>query len=138
MHVLRDATLARSDDGAITLTLDPGEGSAPDATCSLRPAPTPALEGPWAACWKDFDAFLRYCVPQDRALSTQPWLDRVTSHEIHLGIDPARCEHVAGAVTSRRAAELVGDAAPLCFRVPSVGFVFASELHDPLPREAAQ
>jgi hypothetical protein len=138
MHVLRAASLARDEGGAVTLALDPGEGSAPDATCSLRPATAPALEGPWAACWKDFDAFLRYCVPQDRALSTQPWLDRVTSHEIHLGIDPARCEPLAGTVSSRRATELVGDARPLCFRVPSVTFVFASELHDPLPREASR
>lgn len=134
MHVFAEATLTRSADGELRLRLDPGEGSAPDADCTLRPAEKPLLEGDWRACWPDWEAFLAYCVPQDRALSSQPWLDRVTSHEIHLGIDPAVCEHVAGEVRSARAVEFVGDARPLCFRVPSVAFVFASEIHDPLPR----
>ncbi len=133
MHVLASASITRDAGGAVRLRLDPGEGSAPDADVALRPAPAPALEGPWRACWQDFDAFLRYCVPQDRALSTQPWLDRVTRHEIHLGIDPAACEYLDGSVASRRAEALVGGARPLCFRVPSVRFVFASERHDPLP-----
>lgn len=137
MHVLSEAILTRGDDGSIRLRLDPGGGSAPDAECSLRPVEKPVFEGPWRACWPDFDAFLRYCVPQDRALSSQPWLDRVTSHEIHLGIDPAVCVALDGVVRSRRAAEFVGDARPVCFRVPAVSFVFASEIHDPLPRPEA-
>lgn len=137
MHVLASAALSRSNDGAVRLVLDPGEGSAPDADCTLRPCDRPVLTGAWRECWPDFDAFLRYCVPQDRALSSQPWLDRVTSHEIHLGIDPAVCEPLAGEVRSRRAADFVGGAAPICFRVPAVSFVFASEIHDPLPRAEA-
>ncbi len=133
MHVLSEAALTRGDDGVFHLRLDPGEGSAPDAECSLKPVEKPALEGPWRDCWADFDAFLRYCVPQDRALSSQPWLDRVTSHEIHLGIDPAVCVALDGEVRSRRAKDFVGDARPLCFHVPAVSFVFASEIHDALP-----
>lgn len=137
MHVLSLASIERAGDGSVRLRLDPGEGSAPDADCSLRPSQKPSLEGAWRECWSDFDAFLRYAVPQDRALSSQPWLDRVTSHEIHLGIDPAVCEPLDGEVRSKRATELVGDAKPLCFRVPAVAFVFESEIHDALPRPEA-
>ncbi|MFO0603760.1 MAG: DUF2071 domain-containing protein [Polyangiales bacterium] len=132
MHVLRAASLERHPDGAVTLALDPGDGSAPDGRCALRPCPTPALEGPWRACWGDWRAFLDYCVPQDRAMSTEPWLDRVTRHEIELGLDPARCEPLAGEVSSKRAAAYVGDAPPLCFRVPAVRFRYAVERHDRL------
>lgn len=132
MHVLRDASMTRAPDGSVTLTLDPGDGSAPDGRCTLRPCETPAFEGAWRACWPDLAAFLNYCVPQDRAMSTQPWIDRVTRHEIELGIDPARCVPLAGTVTSRRAAALTGDAPALCFLASAVRFRFAVERHDPL------
>jgi hypothetical protein len=132
MHVLRSATLARGDDGALTLALDPGDGSAPDGRCVLRPCDAPALEGAWRECWDDWRSFLDYCVPQDRAMSTEPWLDRVTRHEIELGIDPARCVPLAGEVSSQRAAAYVGDARPLCFHVPAVRFRYAVERHDRL------
>ncbi len=134
MHVFAEARLTHSDDGEVQLRLEPGEGSAPDAVCILRPREKPTLESAWRACFADFDAFLRYCVPQDRAMSSQPWLDRITCHEIHLGIDPAVCEPLEGEVHSRHATAFVGDARPICFRVPRVDFVFAVEIHDPLPR----
>jgi hypothetical protein len=132
MHVLRAAVLTRDADGHVTLALDPGEGSGPDGRCALKPGDVPALDGAWGQCWADWRAFLDYCVPQDRAMSTEPWLDRVTRHEIELGIDPARCEPLVGEVSSRRAAAYVGDAKALCFRVPAVRFRYAVERHDRL------
>ena len=133
MHVLREARLVRGADGAVDLTLDPGEGTAPDATCHLTPTQEHPWEGAWRDCWGDWRAFLDYCLPQERAMSTQPWRDRVTRHEIELGLDPARCVPLAGDVRSRRAASYVGDAKALCFRVPAVRFRFAVEATDPLP-----
>jgi hypothetical protein len=132
MHVLRAAVLTRDAHGHVTLALDPGEGSGPDGRCALKPGDVPALDGVWGQCWADWRAFLDYCVPQDRAMSTEPWLDRVTRHEIELGIDPARCEPLVGEVSSRRAAAYVGDAKALCFRVPAVRFRYAVERHDRL------
>jgi hypothetical protein len=130
MHVLRHAEVARSPDGALRVVLDPGSGSAPDAELAVRPAPAPTLSGPWAICWPTFREFLAYCVPQDRALATQPLRRRTTRQEIDLGIPLDTCEPLVGTVSSRAARTLVGDAQPLCFRVPESRFLFAGELYD--------
>jgi hypothetical protein len=135
MHVFAHAELSRGPDGGVALRLEPGEGSAPDARASLAPCAAPALEGAWRECFGSFQGFLAYCVPQDRAMSTQPWRPRVTRQEIHLGIPLDRCEPLAGEVTSRAARAIAGDALPLCFRVPSVRFRFAEEAYDPLPSQ---
>lgn len=129
MHVFANASLERGED-TLNLTLEPGRGSAPDARLSLRQTSVPALAGPWAACWKDFRAFLAYCVPQDRAMSSQPLRHRVSRQEIDLGIPLDACIPFEGVVDSRAAKAIVGDAAPLCFVVPSVRFEFSVEAHD--------
>jgi hypothetical protein len=130
MHVLARGEMTRSADGEVKVTLDPGAGSAPDAEIQVRPVPAPELTGPWRECWDDFHAFLAYCVPQDRAMSSQPLRDRISRQEIHLGIPLDACEPMAGTVVSRAATAIAGDGAPLCFRVPNVKFVFAVEAHD--------
>ena len=130
MHVLARGEMERTADGEVHVTLDPGAGSAPDAELRLRPAPAPELTGPWRECFADFRAFLAYCVPQDRAMSSQPLRHRISRQEIHLGIPLDACEPLAGSVASRAAAAIAGGREPLCFRVPSVRFVFAVEAHD--------
>jgi hypothetical protein len=131
MHVLEKAFVQRDPDGTVHLSIDPGAGSGPDAEATLRPASEGALPAPWSACFASFQDFLAYCVPQDRAMSTQPWWPRVTRQEIDLGIPLSACERLEGEVVSRAAAAIVGDARPLCFRVPSVSFLFSGEEHDP-------
>jgi hypothetical protein len=133
MHVFWRAALGRDETGRVTLELDPGAGSAPDAQASLAPCDVAPLEGPWRECFGGFRGFLEYCVPQDRAMSTQPWVPRVTRQEIHLGIPLEQCEPLAGEVVSRAAQAIVGDAKPLCFRVAKVSFRLAEEAYDPLP-----
>src|SRR5207244_5921245 len=92
MHVLRGGEVARGEDGTIRVRLDPGVGSAPDAEMDLRiAAAPPAMSGAWAECWPDFRAFLAYCVPQDRAMSTQPLRGRVSRQEIDLVIPLDAC-----------------------------------------------
>ena len=131
MHVLHAARLERDQDGAIRLLLDPGTGSAPDANLSLRPLPgTPALPASWQIAWRNYREFLAYCVPQDRALATQPLRRRTTRQEIELGIPLDACEPLEGSVTSAAARAFVGDAVPLCFRVPALTFRFEGELYD--------
>jgi len=133
MHVLATAELARDVD-AIRVRLDPGRGSAPDAELDLRVTEPPVLEGAWAECFGDWHGFLAYCVPQDRALSSQPVRRRVSRQEIDLGIPLATCVPLAGAVRSRAATAIAGaDARALCFYVPSVTFRFATEAHDRRP-----
>jgi hypothetical protein len=132
MHVLHRGEVRRDDvDGALHVTLDPGAGTAPDAVLHLAPvASVPALTGAWAACWGSYREFLAYCVPQDRAMSSQPLRRRVSRQEIDLGIPLEACTPLDGTVTSCAARAIVGDAQPLCFHVPSVTFTFSVEAHD--------
>ncbi len=131
MHVLDAGTVARAVTGELKVVLDPGSGSAPDATLTLRPRESePTLEGAWAECWKSWREFLAYCVPQDRAMSSQPLRKRISRQEIDLGISIDACEALEGNVTSRAAAAFVGERKPLCFRVAEVAFTFETEIHD--------
>lgn len=132
-HVFARADLARAADGEITLRLDPGQGSAPDAQASLRPCEAPVADGPWAECFGSFAGFLAYCVPQDRAMSTEPRRRRVIRQEIRLGIPLDRCTPLAGDVRSRAARSVAGDARPWVFHVETVRFRFAEETYDALP-----
>ena len=74
---------------------------------------------------------LAYTVPQDRAMSTQPWRRCTTREEIELGIPPRRVRAAPGrrSLTRRRGA-LVGNAPAVCFRVPAVAFRLRAEQHD--------
>jgi hypothetical protein len=137
MHVLRDATVERDGDGAMSVRLEPGGGSGPDADLALRPCNEPRLEGAWRECWTDFREFLAYCVPQDRAMSSQPLRGRISRQEIHLGIPLEACEPLEGEVRSRAAEAIVGDAKPICFRVGAVQFRFIVEAHDSVRDVAA-
>lgn len=130
MHVLRQAEL-REEDGTFRLRLDPGAGNGPDATAELRPSGSahPA-DGPWRPVFATYQEMLAYCVPQDRALSTQPWLGRTTRQEIDLGIPLTDCQSLEGAVHSAAAKSIVGDAAAFCFRVPAVRFRFEKEVYE--------
>jgi hypothetical protein len=131
MHVLARGSVEKKEKGAVTIALDPGGGSAPDAAIDVAPQKAlPALEGAWAECFADFRKFLEYCVPQDRAMSSQPLKNRVSRQEIDLGIPIDACVPVSGTVTSRAARAIAGDAQPLCFYVPNVHFTFSVEAHD--------
>jgi hypothetical protein len=132
MHVLARGSVEKNGDGAVAIALDPGGGSAPDAIVDVTPQTAhPELAGAWAECFSDFRDFLRYCVPQDRAMSSQPWKNRVSRQEIDLGIPIEACVPVTGNVASRAARAIAGDAEPLCFYVPNVHFTFSVEAHDP-------
>jgi len=133
MHVPKKAEITIGGDGTIGLRIDPGLGSSPDALATLHPAPVPALNGPWRECFADFRAFLEYCVPQDRALSSQPWYGHITRQEIQLGIPMEACEPLTGDVVSRAAREVAGNATPLCFRVAHVAFRYDGEQYDEIP-----
>lgn len=132
MHVLRNGKVRQDEQGTLHLHLDPGLGSAPDLKARL--APTLELEwtGEWKECFASYREFLAYCVPQDRALSTQPWANEVTRHEIQLSIPLDQCRPVSGSVESRAATAVIGSAKPICFHVPSVAFRFEEEATDVL------
>jgi hypothetical protein len=130
MHVPKSAEVTRQPDGSFRLLIDPGTGSAPDVDAELKPSPVPDLAPPWGDCFANFPEFLAYCVPQDRAMSSQPWYRRVTRQEIRLDIPLDQCEPLAGAVRSKAAERIVGDAKPLCFRVARVNFRYDREEYD--------
>lgn len=129
MHWLKRAEIARRGD-ALTLVLDPGDGSGPDVASELRPRADPAWEGPWAEAWSSRAAFLDYCVPQHRALSSQPWRARVTRQEIQLGVRCEDCVDYEGEVRSAAAERIAGDAERRIFVAPEVDFSFDAEHHD--------
>jgi hypothetical protein len=130
MHVLQSAELRRDGD-RLTLRLDPGSGSAPDAEGEFRRSGTPPAAGPWSAAFASWNDMLDVIVPQDRALSSQPWRGRITRQEIRLDIPREACAPLEADVRSRAAAALVGDAKPFCFHVEKVRFRFDAENSDP-------
>lgn len=129
MHVPRQAQVIREAEGAVTVTIDPGLGSAPDLQLQLRPGPA-ELPAQWRDCFASYHDFLAYCVPQDRALSAQPWYDRIARQEIVLGIPLTDCEPLVGSMSSRAAENCVGITPAVAFRVPRVAFCFAGEHYD--------
>jgi hypothetical protein len=132
MHALARGAVKDKADGTFEVVLDPGEGSGVQAAAWLRPG-VRSLPPPFSECWDSYEAFLAYAVRQDRAFSTQPWYARITRQEIELGIPLEVCEPLQGEVVSRSAEGYVGNAALVCFRVPSVAFRFDREEHEPLP-----
>jgi hypothetical protein len=115
------------------VTLDPGAGSAPDAQLDLQSTNDRTLSGPWAECFTDYAAMLRYTVPQDRAMSTLPVVGETVRQEINLAVPLASCEPLSGTVHSKAATAIVGQAPALCFRVPHVYLRFTGEKHDRWP-----
>lgn len=134
MHLLAHGSVTRAVDGAMRVVLEPGQGSGPDARLEFAPTADRTLHGPWAQCFADYAAMLRYTVPQDRALSTLPVDRRTVRQEIDLGIPLDSCEPLSGTLQSQAAAAIVGSeaglAAAVCFRVPQVCFRFTGERHD--------
>lgn len=135
MHALRRAAVQVDAARACRVLLDPGGGSAPDLEAQLRPGDAVLPGPPWNECFDHYFALLAYCVPQDRALSSQPWYGRITRQEIRLNIPLESCEPLAGVVQSRAAAAIVGEAEPVCFRVGRVAFCFARQEYDQWVRE---
>ncbi|HLJ54215.1 MAG TPA: hypothetical protein VKT77_04195 [Chthonomonadaceae bacterium] len=130
MHWLARGGVTRSVDGCFRLVLDPGAGNGPDAEARLCPTSDRALPAPWSECFADYDAFLEYCVPQNRAMGSQPWLGRISRQEIRLDIPLSDCSPLAGTVASRAASEIAGSAEPLCFHVANVAFKFDRQEFD--------
>jgi hypothetical protein len=130
MHLLARGQLRRTPAGAIHLHLAAAGGSAPEAEADLQPLAERPARGPWNRAFASYDDMLAYCVPQDRALTTQPWYRRTTRQEIMLGIPLAACVPLAPAVQSAAAHAIVGDAEPFAFGVPHVPFRFLHEYHD--------
>jgi hypothetical protein len=129
-HLLRRGKLSRTPDDALLVLLDPGKGTGPDAAGMYRPARSTPPFGPWDVCFADYMAMLAYCVPQDRAMSVQPWHRWVTRQEIRLDIPLDACEPLEGELFSQAARAVVGDAMPFAFRVARVSFRFDAERHD--------
>jgi hypothetical protein len=131
MHLLRHADVRPGPDDIYHLWLDAGSsGTAPTAEALLQHATETPASGPWSVSFASYRDMLAYCVPQDRALSMQPWYRRMTRQEIELGIPLEACEPLVGAIHSPTARALAGAAEPFTFRVPRVHFRLDRELHE--------
>lgn len=123
MHLASVASVTVSDAGEVLVELNRGLGSAPDLKANLVTSERPQFTGVWQECFGDFDSFLSYCVPQNRAMSTQSWYLQSTRQEIDLGIPLESCQSLSGEVVSNSVTELIGTvSSPVCFRVPKVKF----------------
>jgi hypothetical protein len=131
MHVPESAFVRWELNGSILLSIDPGRhGTAPDLAAELTPMHLTILPGAWSECFDSWRDMLAYCVPQDRALASQPWYGRITRQEIELGIPLEACRPLRGKVYSRAAKSIVGEDAanePLCFYVDHVRFRYLGE-----------
>ncbi|MEO8391966.1 MAG: DUF2071 domain-containing protein [Chloroflexota bacterium] len=135
MHLLLESAVIAKPDGSFEICLNPGAGSAPDLRVTLESASQIELNPLWTACFETFHDLLAYCVPQDRAMSSQTWYQRVTRQEIELGIPLEVCEPLmTTGLVSEAARMLVGDAQTVCFRVPQVTLRFTLEEHDLKPK----
>ncbi|MFH9044821.1 DUF2071 domain-containing protein [Streptomyces sp. NPDC017966] len=132
MHVLKRTSTLDAKDGRIDLLLDPGHGTAPDAEAHFTLLPEWPVDGLWRSAFSEYGEMLAHCVPQDRALSVQPWRGRVTRQEILLDTPLDSCTALTGPVVSNAARAIVGTAEPFAFLVPLVRFRFESEERDPL------
>jgi hypothetical protein len=132
MHVSKHAELGRAPDGSLSITLETGAGTAPDLHAALKLSPDKTLPTQWQTCFTDYASFLSYCVPQDRALSCQPFYNRLSRQEIALGISLESCIPLTGEVSSKMLERLVGKAEPVCFLVPNVKFHLTAEIHETL------
>lgn len=131
MHIPAVAELQRRSDEVVSLALKTGVGTAPDLVATLHFIGEIELPFPWDGCFDSWQGMLRYCVPQDRALNIQPWYNRVTRQEIHLGVPLETCRPLDSQVISSSVELIAGDGQPICFYVPKVRFLYRGEEYDP-------
>jgi hypothetical protein len=130
MNVPERARMERCADGAIDLEIVPGGGSAPDVAARFISCDEPGLPESWAECFGSWRGMLEYCVPQDRAMSSEPWNDRVVRQEITLNIPLESCRPMSGEIASDAARAIAGEARPLCFLVEKLSFRLLGEERD--------
>jgi hypothetical protein len=130
MNVPAGAKMDRGTDGTIDLQIAPGTGSAPDVTARFTPSDEPDLASPWTECFGNWRGMLEYCVPQDRAMSAQPWNDCVVRQEINLNIPLESCKPMRCEIKSKAARAVAGEAEPLCFLVEKLSFRLLGEERD--------
>lgn len=136
MHVLHAAELVRRSK-TWRIRLDPGGGTAPDLVADLEPAGDVLPTAAWRECFESYRAMLAWCVPQQRALCSQPWYQRMVRQEVRLDIPLADCRPLAGSVLSQAVREVVGDAVEVSFCVPNVAFALMREEYDYRPQMAS-
>jgi hypothetical protein len=132
MHRPQTLHMHRAADGSIQVQINPGSGSSPDLNATLHPVTARSLPEYWRVAFAGYDDMLAYVVPQNQALSVQPWYHQLTRQEIALTIPLESCESLTGNVTSTTIQTLLGDCQPVCFRVPKVDFHFLKEIRQSL------
>ncbi len=137
MHVPQHAQMDRHPDGTINLQIVPGTGTAPDVTARFTPSDMPPLSPPWTDCFGSWQRMLQYCVPQDRAMSSQPWNGCIVRQEITLNIPLESCQPMRCEIESNAANAIAPKANPLCFRVEKLSFRLLGEHRDCPPKKAA-
>jgi hypothetical protein len=124
MHVPQD--MAGTFAESVNLRLTTGAGTSPDLQASLTLGEK-TLPETMQNIWGDWREFVAYAVGVERALSAQPWYDRITAQEVALGIDLDSIQALQGNVSSHTLTAIVGRTQAVSFRVPKVGLRFLGE-----------
>lgn len=150
MHLAQSCMMQELSEGKFRLEIKPADGSAQDLQADLelvetaepsKPAdsskPTdpaalaelscPGFDGAWLECFETFADFLAYCVPQERAIASQPFLNRISYQEIRLGIPLSECKPLTGTISSQSISRLVLNTPPVIFLAPALEFRFNKE-----------
>jgi hypothetical protein len=130
MH-LADSAFVEIKEKSVLAKIKPGTGSSPDLEADLHLSDNASisstLPAEWLNCFGSLEAFLNYCVPQERAISSQEFLNRICFQEINLNIDINSCKLLAGHINSKAAESIAGKAEALCFRTGPLNFKFERE-----------
>ena len=122
MHVPQEMRLDNEANGSYRIVIDPGTGSAPDLQADLVHTSDPDLSGVWERCFGGFDGLLKYCVPQEQALSVPPGYGRTVMQKIRLVAPLSSVRPLAGQVRSKALQQMLGGSEPICFVIPNVEF----------------
>lgn len=128
MHVPAHSMIADKGDESYSIELAPRHDSAPDLLAEIHLNEAFTLPESWTSCFATYRSMLEYVVPQDRALSVQPWHQRVTSQEITLDIPLDQCRPLACQVTSMAVGTIAGETDAVCFWIPEMTFRFEKEI----------
>ena len=113
---------------ALTVDIDPGQGSAPALRLELTPGAGKVLPVPFTPLAQSWEDFVQRIAPQDAAVVDLPDIHRIALARIALPADLATVEPlVLRTCTCPWLMELGALPEAVCFKLPSVAFTALSE-----------
>jgi hypothetical protein len=128
-HLARAIRHSRTDD-EIQTTIDPGDGSAAELTCTAEFVDEKELPAAFRSLFTDWNTALEFLCYQDAAVCDALATNCLAFSEIGLPIDISQVQPLAvkgEAMKSKWLASIVKDAPPFCFVIERVQFQALSD-----------